>query len=56
MPSGYGQYRWKSGACYIGEFKNGEKEGKGKWKKDEKSAKCNQYSGEYHQDKKHGQG
>ena len=32
-PDGYGQYRWKSGSVYIGEFKDGLKHGKGKWKK-----------------------
>ena len=32
------------------------KHGKGKWKKDEKNPKCNQYSGEYQKDKKHGHG
>lgn len=55
-PDGYGQYRWKSKAIYVGEFRNGMKHGKGKWKKEETSEKCNRYTGEYFNDMKHGQG
>jgi len=32
------------------------KHGKGKWKKEENSDKCNRYTGEYFNDMKHGQG
>ena len=32
------------------------KSGKGKWMKDEQRLKCNQYTGDYLNDKKHGQG
>jgi len=32
------------------------KHGKGKWKKDEANPKCNQYTGDYFNDKKHGHG
>ena len=46
-PDGYGQYKWKSGAIYVGEFKQGMKHGKGKWKRDEKAEKSNQYTGAY---------
>ena len=53
-PNGYGQYKWKSGALYVGEFRQGMQHGKGKWKKDEKNPNCNQYTGEYYNDKKHG--
>lgn len=40
----------------MGEFKQGMKHGKGKWKKDEKNPRCNQYTGDYFNDKKHGHG
>jgi hypothetical protein len=30
------------------------KQGIGKWKKDEKYLNCNQYKGEYYENKKHG--
>lgn len=30
------------------------KSGKGKWMKDEQRPKCNQYTGDYWDDKKHG--
>lgn len=43
-------------SIYIGEFKNGVKEGKGKWKKDRNDPESNQYEGEYKNDKKHGFG
>lgn len=32
-PEGQGQYKWKNTSIYTGEFKNGLKHGKGKWKK-----------------------
>jgi len=32
-PEGSGQYKWKNMSIYIGEFKNGLKNGKGRWKK-----------------------
>ena len=32
-PDGYGQYKWKNQSVYVGEFKEGMKHGKGKWRK-----------------------
>jgi hypothetical protein len=29
-----GQYKWRDGAIYVGEFVDGMKYGKGKWMKD----------------------
>ena len=49
-PSGYGEYFWKSGSFYKGEFKNGFREGHGVWKKD--SASSDKYEGDYVRDKK----
>lgn len=55
LPGGHGQYKWgKSGASYTGEFCDGMKQGKGKWKKDDRQVNCNQYTGDYFSDKKHG--
>jgi len=47
-PHGYGQYRWKkSGALFVGEFKQGMKHGTGKWLKNEINKNSNQYAGDY---------
>lgn len=54
-PDGKGQYIWKSGASYVGEFKMGLKHGMGKWRKG-KGNNVNQYEGAYENDKKHGNG
>ena len=40
----------------MGDFKNGLKHGKGKWRKDINEASSNSYEGEYQYDKKHGFG
>jgi hypothetical protein len=40
----------------VGEFKDGLKHGKGKWKKIQNSVSCNNYEGEYQLDKKNGYG
>jgi hypothetical protein len=40
----------------VGEFKEGLKHGKGKWKKQQNVTPCNQYDGEYAQDRKNGYG
>jgi len=52
---GFGQYRWKNGASYVGGFFAGMKHGRGKWRKDSRP-NCNQYDGEFFNDMKHGQG
>lgn len=54
-PCGYGQYTWKNGSTYMGEFYDGLKNGFGKWRK-EKSARSNMYEGQYFRDKKQGFG
>lgn len=54
-PDGHGQYTWHNGSSYVGQFKDGLKHGKGKWKKSQEP-NCNQYEGEYERDKKNGQG
>ena len=40
----------------MGEFKNGLKHGKGKWKKRFNDQSCNMYEGSYEDDKKNGIG
>ena len=55
-PNGYGQYQWREGSIYVGEFLEGMKHGSGKWMKDSEDPKGNQYTGEYKLDKKHGEG
>lgn len=50
---GYGMYKWTNGHSYSGIFKDGMKSGKGHWKKSQVEG-CNQYEGEYTEDKKHG--
>ena len=40
----------------MGEFKDGLKHGKGKWKKLQNVQNCNNYEGEYEFDKKNGYG
>ena len=40
----------------MGEFREGLKHGKGKWKKQQNVTPCNQYDGEYGQDRKNGYG
>ena len=54
-PNGYGQYKWKNGSSYIGEFQNGLKFGFGKYRKS-KANQTNMYEGQYFKDKKHGFG
>ena len=54
-PCGYGQYTWKNGSCFVGEFHDGMKNGFGKWRK-EKTNKSNMYEGQYFRDKKQGFG
>jgi len=51
-----GQYKWKNGSIYIGEFHEGQKHGKGKWKKRFNAVNCNTYEGSYENDKKNGLG
>ena len=48
-------YKWENGHSYSGILKDGMKSGKGHWKKSQDEG-CNQYEGEYVDDKKHGQG
>ena len=59
-PEGFGQYKWENSSNYTGEFLNGLKHGHGKWKRkpftDDKGTRFNSYEGEYHLDKKHGEG
>ncbi len=55
-PEGQGQYKWKNGSIYIGDFKDGLKAGKGKWKKRFNDQNCNMYEGHYENDKKNGMG
>ena len=40
----------------MGEFVNGEKHGKGRWKSGSGVANVNSYEGDYEHDKKHGNG
>jgi hypothetical protein len=54
-PTGFGQYKWKNQASYVGGFYQGMKHGKGKWRKDGRP-NCNMYDGEFFNDMKHGQG
>lgn len=54
-PYGLGQYIWKNGSTYSGEFKNGLKHGQGKWRKN-KDHEAHQYDGQYIDDKKEGYG
>ena len=49
-------YTWKNSAVYVGQFKAGLKDGKGKWKKCQDKLSSNQYEGEYLHDKKNGYG
>jgi hypothetical protein len=53
---GYGQYMWAEGAIYDGDFKNGLKHGRGKWRKNRAEVNCNAYEGQYYMDKKQGVG
>ena len=55
LPHGFGNYKWRNGAAYVGNFKDGFKDGSGKWKKDARP-NCNQYDGHFKQDMKHGYG
>lgn len=41
---------------YVGEFYNGLKHGKGRWKSGAGVANVNSYDGDYQYDKKHGHG
>ena len=43
---------WADGALYDGDFKDGLKHGRGKWRKLRNEVNCNQYEGQYHMDKK----
>lgn len=52
---GYGQYMWRGGSTYTGQFEHGLKNGFGKYRKS-KDASTNMYEGEYLKDKKHGFG
>ncbi len=54
-PCGYGQYTWKNGSTYTGEFQNGLKSGFGKYRKS-KESRTNVYEGQYYRDKKQGFG
>lgn len=54
-PDGEGQYTWKNGSVYKGQFMNGMKHGKGKWMKT-RQVISNIYEGDYYMDKKQGQG
>eukprot|EP00826_Nyctotherus_ovalis_P046735 TRINITY_DN5316_c0_g2_i1.p1 TRINITY_DN5316_c0_g2~~TRINITY_DN5316_c0_g2_i1.p1 ORF type:complete len:310 (+),score=47.77 TRINITY_DN5316_c0_g2_i1:435-1364(+) len=54
-PCGYGQYIWKNGSTYMGEFRNGLKHGFGKYRKS-KELSTNMYEGQYFKDKKQGFG
>ena len=54
-PCGYGQYIWKNGSTYTGEFQNGLKNGFGKYRKS-KESRTNMYEGQYYRDKKQGFG
>lgn len=54
-PCGYGQYTWKNGSAYVGEFQNGLKNGFGKYRKS-KESRTNMYEGQYFRDKKQGFG
>eukprot|EP00826_Nyctotherus_ovalis_P018425 TRINITY_DN15519_c0_g3_i4.p1 TRINITY_DN15519_c0_g3~~TRINITY_DN15519_c0_g3_i4.p1 ORF type:complete len:447 (+),score=58.34 TRINITY_DN15519_c0_g3_i4:403-1743(+) len=54
-PCGYGQYMWRNGSTYTGQFENGFKNGFGKYRKS-KDRSTNMYEGEYLKDKKHGFG
>ena len=54
-PHGFGTYKWKNGASYVGHFEHGIKGGFGKWKKDG-GFNCNQYEGLFFNDMKHGEG
>lgn len=54
-PCGYGQYTWKNGSTFVGEFLNGLKNGFGKYRKT-KANRTNMYEGEYLKDKKEGFG
>ena len=54
-PYGYGQYFWKNGSIYSGEFVNGIKEGFGRWRKS-KEYNASMHEGQYVNDKKEGFG
>ncbi len=54
-PCGYGQYVWKNGSSYWGEFRDGLKHGFGKWRKN-REGPGNAYEGQYYKDKKQGFG
>ena len=45
-----------NGQLYIGEFLNGLKHGKGKWRSNKNVLQCSSYEGEYFNDKREGQG
>jgi len=50
-----GQYTWKNGSVYKGQFVNGMKHGKGKWMKS-RDVNSNVYEGDYYMDTKQGYG
>lgn len=54
-PCGYGQYFWKNGSIYSGQFVDGVKQGFGRWRKS-KEYITNLYEGQYFNDKKEGFG
>ena len=43
---------WADGAIYDGDFKDGLKHGRGKWRKNRAEVNCNAYEGQYYMDKK----
>jgi hypothetical protein len=49
---GHGEYLWQNGEKYIGEWKNGLKEGKGRWE----SGNGDFYDGDWKNSKAHGNG
>jgi len=49
---GHGTMTWPDGNKYVGEYKNGKRDGNGTYT----AANGDRYVGEYTNDKKHGQG
>jgi hypothetical protein len=52
--TGKGTYYWADGSCYMGDFQNGVRHGKGIWKSSLENG--DMYEGEYKNDKKYGVG